>query len=146
MRVIGVTRLQNILDLVRERGFVRTTELAEAFGVSSVTIRQAVETLQERGLLHKTHGGAAALPGTTPDSAFALRAVEQRDQKQRIGAAAAALIQPGETVLLDAGTTTIEVARSLPENQDLTVVTCALNAALEAGSKPGVEVVLCGGL
>lgn len=146
MRSIGMNRLQSILDLVRERGFVRTTELAETLGVSSVTIRQDVETLQGRGLVHKTHGGVAALPGGTPDSAFALRAVEQRDQKQRIGAAAAALIQQGETILLDAGTTTIEVARSLGENQGLTVVTCALNAALEAGGKRGVEVVLCGGL
>ena len=73
------------------------------------------------------------------------RSAEHRAAKQRIGAAAAASIRPGETILLDSGTTTMEIARRLPENADITVVTCALDIALEAGAKPGVTVIVCGG-
>ena len=68
-----------------------------------------------------------------------------RTRKQRIGARAASIIKPGETILLDAGSTTIEIAKQLPENADLTVVTCAINVAMEAVKRVGVSVVLCGG-
>lgn len=139
-------RTQRILELVRERGFVRNSELSAALGVSTVTIRQDIEALQERGLLRKTYGGAAAIASGTPDSAFAARSSRMEVEKRRIGAAAAALVAPGDTILIDAGSTTIEIARNLPENQDLTVITCALNVALEAGAKPGIQVILCGGL
>jgi hypothetical protein len=61
------------------------------------------------------------------------------------GRAAAAAVRPGETILLDSGSTTIEIARHLRENAEITVVTCALNVALEAGSRAGVTVVVCGG-
>ena len=145
MRGVAADRQRRIFELVRERGFVRTAELSEAFGVSTVTIRQDVEELQGRGRLRKTHGGAAALPTGAVDSAFALRLSEHLAEKTRIGAAAADLVQPGETILIDAGTTTLQVARHLKEGCDLTVVTTALNVALEAGSKPGVQVILCGG-
>jgi len=145
MRGLVADRLNRILDLVRERGFVRTVDLAESLGVSTVTIRQNVEELQDRGLLRRTHGGAAALPGGALDSAFASRQAEHRAEKARIGAAAAATVRAGETILIDAGTTAPQVAHHLPENRELTVVTPALNVALEAGSKAGVRVILCGG-
>ena len=139
-------RTQRILEVVRDRGFARNSELSEALGVSTVTIRQDIKVLQERGLLRKTYGGAAAVASGTPDSAFASRSARMGEEKRRIGAAAAAMVLPGETILIDAGSTTIEIARNLPENQDLTVITCALNVALEAGTKPGIQVILCGGL
>jgi DeoR family transcriptional regulator of aga operon len=139
-------RTQQILELVRESGFARNSELSKILGVSTVTIRQDIEALQKRGLLRKTYGGAAAVASGTTDSAFALRSAHMGEEKRKIGAAAAALVSPGETILIDAGSTTIEIARNLPENQDLTVITCALNVALEAGAKPGIQVILCGGL
>jgi DeoR/GlpR family transcriptional regulator of sugar metabolism len=115
------------------------------FGVSIVTIRQDITALEELGYLHKTYGGAVLETGSGYDSAFAARAKLHHQQKRHIGAAAASRITPGDVVILDAGTTTIEVAKHLPENADLTVITCALNIALEAGTKKGVGVMVCGG-
>lgn len=146
MRGVATARQERIVELLREQGFVRNSELSSLLGVSIVTIRQDLESLQARGTVRKTFGGAVlTAEGSLPDSAYALRAVENREEKRRIGAAAAALIRPGETVLLDAGSTTIEIARRLPEKAEVTVFTCALNVALEAGGRAGVSVILCGG-
>jgi DeoR family transcriptional regulator of aga operon len=138
-------RRDSIARLVRKTGFVRTSELSGRFGVSTVTIRQDIDALSAEGLVQRTYGGAVSQIEGVEDTAFDLRAAANNDAKVRIGEAAARSIRPGETVLLDSGTTTIEIARHLPENSDITVVTPALNIALEAGRRSGVEVLVCGG-
>lgn len=145
MRALVHKRRESIARLIRENGFIRNSELSDKLGVSVVTIRQDVDALSAQGLIQKTYGGAVLPPDVTLDSSFDSRAHEHAEAKRRIGAAAAKLVRPGETILLDAGSTTIEIARRLPENADITVVTCALNIALEASAKSGVGVVLCGG-
>ena len=139
------SRRDLIVQLVRETGFVRNSELSDRFGVSTVTIRQDIDALSAKGLVQRTYGGAIFQGETGLDTAFDLRSAEHVEAKRRIGAAAAKSILPGETILLDSGSTTIEVARQLPENADITVVTPALNIALEAGAKAGVSVIVCGG-
>lgn len=138
-------RRRQIINILREQRHVRNSELSTAFGVSIVTIRQDIDALEELGYIRKTYGGAVLETGSGYDSAFAARAKLHHQQKRRIGAAAARLIAPGEVVILDAGTTTTEIAKALPENADLTVLTCALNIALEAGTKKGIGVMVCGG-
>jgi DeoR/GlpR family transcriptional regulator of sugar metabolism len=138
-------RRDAIVGLVRKTGFVRTSDLSGRFGVSTVTIRQDIDALSAEGLVRRTYGGASLQIESGEDTAFALRSAIHREAKVRIGRAAAQSIKPGETVILDSGTTTIEIARHLPENAGITVVTSALNIALEAGSKNGVEVLVCGG-
>ena len=138
-------RRDSIVRLVRETGFVRNSELSSRFGVSTVTIRQDIDALSAKGLVQRTFGGAVFQIEPDQDTAFDLRSAENIGAKRRIGAAAAKSIRPGETILLDSGTTTMEIARQLPENADITVVTPALNIALEAGAKSGVTVVVCGG-
>lgn len=145
VRALTKDRRDAITRLLRETGFVRNSELSDKLGVSVVTIRQDVEALCAQGLLQKTYGGAMLTQESSPDSPFDSRSREHADAKRRIGAAAAKLVRPGETILLDAGSTTIEIARRLPANSDVTVVTCALNIALEAIAVPGVSVILCGG-
>jgi DeoR family transcriptional regulator of aga operon len=145
VRGLTTARQGRIIELLRENGFVRNSELSSLLGVSTVTIRQDVETLQSLGVVRKMFGGAVLQAEGVPDSVFAQRAQVHREEKQRIGAAAARLIQPGETILLDAGTTTVEIAKRLPEHADLTVLTAALNVALEAGARAGVSVIVCGG-
>lgn len=140
------TRRDRIVEMTKSKGFVRCSELSDFFGVSTVTIRQDLDFLGEKGLLKKTYGGAVAHGDPTLDSEFSQRALLQSDQKQRIGARAAEQIRPGETILLDAGSTTIEIAKQLPENADITIVTCALNVAMEAVRRSGVHAVLCGGV
>jgi DeoR/GlpR family transcriptional regulator of sugar metabolism len=140
------TRRDSIVQLVRETGFVRNSELSSRFGVSTVTIRQDIDALSAEGLVQRTYGGAVfqVEPGQQ-DTSFDLRSAEHIEAKRRIGRAAAKSIRPGETILLDSGSTTMEIARQLPENLDITVVTPALNIAMEAGAKPGVTVIVCGG-
>ena len=139
------SRRESIARLVRQTGFVRNSELSGRFGVSTVTIRQDIDALSAQGLIQRTYGGAAAQPDEGQDTAFDLRSAEHADAKRRIGRAAAARIRPGETILLDSGSTTTEIAKHLPENAEITVVTCALNIALEASSRAGVTVIVCGG-
>jgi DeoR family transcriptional regulator of aga operon len=138
-------RRESIARLVRKRGFVRTSELSGRFGVSTVTIRQDIDALSAEGVVQRTYGGAVSQIEAVEDTAFDLRSSANSEAKIRIGRAAAQSIKPGETILLDSGTTTIEIARHLPENAGITVVTPALNIALEAGAKSGVEVLVCGG-
>ncbi len=145
MRGIAQQRRESITRLIRENGFIRNSEISSKLGVSVVTIRQDVEALSAQGLIQKTYGGAILPQEINLDSSFDARSDEHVEAKRRIGAAAAKLIAPQETILLDAGTTTIEIARRLPENADITVVTCALNVALEASARAGVTVILCGG-
>jgi DeoR/GlpR family transcriptional regulator of sugar metabolism len=139
-------RRTRIVELAQLNGAVRSSELSAFFNVSVVTIRQDLSVLVKRGLLARTYGGAVALEAQKKDTAFQYRQAQHAEQKQQIGALAASLIQAGETVLLDAGTTTIEIARRIPENSDVTVVTCAVNVALEAIQRQGVNVILCGGI
>ena len=145
MKAVAEKRRESITKLIRESGFVRNSELSLKLGVSVVTIRQDVEALSAQGLIQKTYGGAVLPTEPHLDSPFDSRSSQHAEAKRRIGAAAAARIRPGETILLDAGSTTIEIARRLPENVDITVITCALNVALEASTRAGVTVMLCGG-
>jgi DeoR/GlpR family transcriptional regulator of sugar metabolism len=135
-------RRERIVELIREHRHVRNSDLSDSLGVSIVTIRQDIEALAELGLVRKTYGGAILHADASLDSAFAARAKLRRAEKQRVGAAAARLVAAGETVILDAGTTTIEIARRLPENAEVTVVTCALNVALEADARAGTTVAI----
>jgi DeoR/GlpR family transcriptional regulator of sugar metabolism len=144
-RRADASRRESIAQLIRQTGFVRNSELSSRFGVSTVTIRQDMDALSAQGLIQRTYGGAVVPLEAGQDTAFDLRSAEHAGAKRRIGRAAAATIRPGETILLDSGSTTIEIARHLPENAEITVVTCALNIALEAGSRAGVTVIVCGG-
>lgn len=139
------SRRDSIVQLVREAGFVRNSELSSRFGVSTVTIRQDIDALSSKGLVHRTYGGAVSQIEVAQDTSFDQRSAEHVEAKRRIGAAAAKSIGPGETILLDSGSTTMEIARRLPEDADITVVTPALNIALEAGTRRGVTAIVCGG-
>src|SRR5215475_804081 len=104
-------RRDSIARLVRKTGFVRTSELSGRFGVSTVTIRQDIDALSAEGLVQRTFGGAVSQVAPTEDTAFDIRAAANREAKIRIGRAAALSVRPGETILLDSETTTIEIAR-----------------------------------
>lgn len=141
-------RRQRILDLVQERGNALVSELSELFGVSEVTVRTDLTTLARRGLLVRTHGGAI-LPERAPlELTFATRDVSNVELKRRIGQAAAELIQSGQSVVLDASTTALQIARALrsqPALHDVTVITNGVHTALELLELPGVTTILTGG-
>lgn len=138
-----------ILERVRAAGAVRVTELAAEFGVSDMTIRRDLDSLAERGLLAKVHGGATtAVPSSTHEPGFEAKSVRQRGEKAAIAAEAARLVMPGTAVALSAGTTTAELARRLTGVPELTVVTNSIPVAeiLHRSGRPDQTVVLTGGV
>src|SRR3712207_2900867 len=109
--MLAPQRQAAILDRVRAAGGVRVSELAVEYGVSDMTIRRDLETLAERGLLAKVHGGATTVsPGSAHEPGFAAKSVQQRGEKAAIAAHAATLVSPGDAIALSAGTTTAELA------------------------------------
>ena len=127
-------RRQRVLAMVGRRGFVSIQELAEQFGVSGVTVRSDVDRLAERGELRRIRGGVMAAVGLRPERPYEETATANPGEKAAIGRRAAALVEPGATVVLDVGTTTTAVARALVQRLDLegvTVVTNGLTIAAE---------------
>ena len=143
--LLPAERLERIRALLLAHGAVRVTALSKELNVSEVTIRSDLARLEQEGFARRTHGGAVLARGTRFERPFAEQQARFREEKQRIGAAAAKLIEDGDTVILDVGTTTTEIARHLPQVSNLVVVTSALNIALELERYPGVTVVVTGG-
>ena len=138
-------RRTRIGELVRQRGAVRVNELAEIFGVSPVTIRSDLGALEKEGVLIRDHGGAVIAPITSALIAFEQRTGMYLDAKQRIGEAAASFVVTGDTILLDAGTTVVEMVKHLRPLTPLTVVTNALNVAAELRGVQDAQVWMLGG-
>lgn len=129
-------------DLIASQGYVTIASLVEAFGVSVHTVRRDLDVLAQHGLVDRVHGGAtAARKAASSDEDL----VPFQEEKRRIGEAAAALIEPGEIVCIDAGSTTLEVARRLPSS-GIGVLTNAVNIAYEIARKQtDIDVTLTGG-
>ena len=138
-------RRQYIVALAQQHGRVLVEELSQSLGISRITIRKDLDYLQSRGALQRTHGGAL-LPGVGALSDPSLQEKEGRhsNEKQRISAAAVNLVQEGQCVLLDSGTTTTAIARALKKFSHLTIITNAVNIAGEL-SGTDFEVLLTGG-
>lgn len=139
-------RRQRILDILRADGRVIVGSLSETFGVSQITIRKDLDTLQERGLVQRSHGGA--LPPSSSTALFDPSVQEKQklhaQEKKRIAAAAAKMVSDGFCVMLDSGTTTAAIAQALKGFSSLTIITNAINIAAEL-SDTDCEVILTGG-
>lgn len=143
--LLSEPRRRRILEWIQEEGAARVRDLAQAFQVSEATIRQDLERLESEGQITREHGGAYLNSMPKQVEALALHHQENMDKKRRIGALAASLVQDGETLILDAGTTTTEIATRLVNRKNLTVITNALNIAITLGAVPGFEVHMPGG-
>ncbi|MGY1834897.1 DeoR/GlpR family DNA-binding transcription regulator [Blastococcus sp. SYSU DS0510] len=136
-------RLDVTLRLVRNAGTATLADLAARLGVSEMTVRRDLDELQRRGLVRRIRGGATAVDA--PENDFAARAGWQAGLKERIGRAAAEHVPPGSTVLLDAGTTTVHVARALLGRAPLTVAALSLPVAAVLADQPGIRLLVVGG-
>jgi len=148
-RLLVEERRRLIVEYVETNGRATVEELAARFGTSTVTIRNDLESLARSGALARSHGGA--LPSTqtvTNDVPLNIKETRSHPQKLRIGQAAAKLIKDGETIILDSGSTTVEIARQIRQLkfESLTVVTNALNIALELSGLTNIRVMMLGGL
>lgn len=139
-------RRMQIVQIVRERGRVLVHELSERFSTSAVTIRNDLNELHRRGLLMRSRGGAVQYEQPSFESSLTDRMHTQSTEKRRIGAAAAAMVNDGETIILDSGTTTQEIARNLKGKKGLQVITNGVNVAMELLGVQGIQLVIVGGI
>jgi DeoR/GlpR family transcriptional regulator of sugar metabolism len=141
-------RQEHIVRIVDEHGRARVSDLAAQSHVSAVTIRKDLMVLEAEHRLVRTHGGAIAIDRSRPELAFEIRERLQADEKGRIGAAAAALVHDGESIVMDASTTALSVARHLKSRESwsqVTVITNGLRLAAELAGHPGITVLMLGG-
>lgn len=146
--LLSEERRREILKRLEEQGRVTVNGLADSFRVSAVTIRADLEELGDKGLLVRSHGGAILPLSPQQEYPLQLKQSLHHAEKARIGRAAARLIQPRQTVIIDGGTTTAEVARALKQNgpEALTVITHALNIAMELADSPNISLIMIGGV
>ncbi len=144
--MLAEKRREEILKVITERGSATVGELAELFDVVTMTIRRDLEMLEKRNLLTRIHGGAVINP--EPLTARPLDAKESINQRAKaaIGRRAVSLVEPGETIILDEGSTCIEVARALRNHHDVTVVTNGVKVAYELTPYSGITTILIGGI
>jgi DeoR family transcriptional regulator, aga operon transcriptional repressor len=147
-RMLTEERRRAILALVDRQGSALISDLSKQFDVSAVTIRADINALCERDLLIRSHGGAFRSSDVVLDSPLEVKATLHHEEKVRIGQAAAALVNEGEIILLDSGTTTLEVSRALAARDlpGLTAITNALDIASELSADRHISVIMIGGL
>lgn len=141
--MLATQRKQHILAVLRRDGQVIAKTMAEELALSEDTIRRDLRELAQEGLLQRVHGGA--LPASPAIVDFPQRQQIATDVKAAIGRAAAGLIQPGQVVIIDGGTTAVQLVRHLPATLQATVVTHSPTIAVELAAHKTVEVILLGG-
>ncbi|MDI6600774.1 DeoR/GlpR family DNA-binding transcription regulator [Calorimonas adulescens] len=134
-----------IMDIINSGKTVTVEELSKMLDVSESTIRRDLKYLEGKGLIHRTHGGAMNPLPTNYEPTFLEKKEEMIDEKKAIGRKAASLIEDGDTVIIDSGTTTMEIVRNLSVNR-AKIVTNSPHAAIELQYRQGIEVILTGGM
>lgn len=143
--MLAQTRKEKIFEMLKEDGSVKVADLSRIFKVSEVTIRQDLEKLEQEGIVTREHGGAFLNGIGMQVQNFALSNLVNMDKKERIGKKAAEFIDNGDTIILDSGTTTTEIAKAIVNKRNITVVTNAINIVMLLGSNPAINVILTGG-
>ncbi|MBM1105856.1 DeoR/GlpR transcriptional regulator [Aurantibacter crassamenti] len=138
-------RKEKILELLKEDGSAKVADLAKLFKVTEVTVRQDLEKLEKKGLIVREHGGAFLKNMEDQVRNFSLTNQENLELKEAIALKCLDFIEMGDTIILDSGSTTTEIAKKLVGFKNLTVITNALNIALMLGTEPGIEVIMTGG-
>jgi DeoR/GlpR family transcriptional regulator of sugar metabolism len=139
-------RNNEVLLFLKERGTASIGEVAAKFAVSEMTVRRVIQRLADSGLVIRTPGGAMLAPSGSMERSFLERSAANAGAKDAIGREAANLVQPGETIVLDSGTTTRCIARHLAGKRGVSVITTSLAVVEELAGNPSVEVRLTGGL
>lgn len=139
-------RKESIIELLGRKRRIAVVELAQHLRVSEVTVRSYLRQLEEEGRLHRVHGGAILPARARFEPSWQEKRDEHAEEKERIAEAAAALIADGEAVILDAGTTTLRIARRLVDRRELTVVVNDLAIAGVLAAAKGIQVIMIGGI
>jgi DeoR/GlpR family transcriptional regulator of sugar metabolism len=139
-------RMEHVLRLLETRDYVQVAELSQAFAVSEVTVRSDLTELARQGLVARIRGGVRALQHGHSEVGFDLRLRLEVDRKRAIARAAAAMVNEGEAVALDASTTAYYLALELRSKRELVVVTNGLLVATALADAPGITVLVTGGM
>jgi DeoR/GlpR family transcriptional regulator of sugar metabolism len=143
--LIPAERRRRIAEILGERRAIRVSTLSDDLGVSEMTIRRDLERLESEGVLSRTHGGAILKQHMVEEPLYVNNVLSHTDEKRRISQAAAAMIQPGDTVFLSCGTTAAQILRHLDPTLEARVVTHNVGAIAEAQGLR-VELIILGGL
>ncbi len=135
-----------IAEQLRALGEVSIVRLAESFGTSQMTIRRDLDHLEDEGVARRTRGGAISIVSRSFEPPILQRATHRSEAKHLIGRAAAELVRPNDTIFLDVGSTTHEMAKALPAEVPLTAITSSLLIATELAAKTGVKTIVTGGV
>ena len=142
---ISFDRRTKILEILELEGQAKVPFLSNKFDVSDVTIRNDLEQLEQKGLLIRTRGGAFKAQKVGIDYNLETKREKNHKEKELIGKKASALINSGETIILDSGTTTMQIAKNLSKIKNLTVISNALNIVSQLVSFPEIKVIVPGG-
>lgn len=146
--MLSVERQALIADMAREKQLVKVSDLMKKFKVSDMTVRRDLDTLQKRGIIRKVYGGAVlatSAAGANQDVNMDVREGAFAGRKREIARRAVELIGPEDVIILDAGTTTLELARILPRHEDVVIVTNSIPIAHELSGKAS-SLLLAGGI
>ena len=147
MASIPASRQQYILSRIQEEGTVNVNQLSEALEVSELTIRRDLDQLAKRGLVERTHGGASLRRNLSVEPDYLQKASEYPLEKNVIGEGVLDLVDEGDTLYINSGTTTLEVIRALVDSKKrLTIVTNNIDAAYVCKESETIRLVLAGGV
>jgi len=145
-RLPGAARLQAIRDELTRSASLSISEISRKLGVSEMTIRRDLATMEKSSDVRRTHGGAVVAARMVFEFSYAVRQRERIKEKQEIAAAARQLVEPGQRVILDTGTTTLQLATLLKDCDGVTVITPSLAVASELQFCENLTVILLGGM
>ena len=143
-KTLAPQRWEQLRALIRERGVIRLEDLCRQLRVSAGTVRRDLDQLEQGGAIRRVHGGAVSIESRLDEPVFADKTSLAAREKRRVAEAALALVEPGDTIYLDGGSTVLELARLLRDRTNLTVVTSSLQAATELSGR-GPRLILIGG-
>jgi DeoR/GlpR family transcriptional regulator of sugar metabolism len=146
-KMLALERREKILEKLNQHQRIIIKELSKEIQVSEATLRSDLSKMEEKGLLKRTHGGAVLTDHIDYEISFSMRERQNKQEKFEIAKRATELISHGQCIMLDASSTTLQLARILKEKQiRLTVVTSGINTALELQDHPDITVILLGGI
>lgn len=144
--MLPLERQKAMLQFLKQNHASTVSELALHFQVHEATIRRDLTTLEKRGLMKRTHGGVMLEEEVHSEPSFQDRESEQYEEKERIGKRAAELIEDGDNIILDSGTTTLHIAKSILDKHHLTVITNDINIAAILRFSKSIKVIVTGGV
>ena len=140
-------RIHDVLQVVTREGTIAVKELADELGVSPMTVYRDVAALETSGLIQRSHGGATWIRHSSSyEHVYSEKMLIRGDEKKRIGAFCAEMVRDGDTLFLDSGTTTFQIAAGLRRKKDLTIFTYDLAIASTVEFAPSTTLVVTGGI